>query len=362
MPGVPGEEDVSVEPDNLEDFDNQEEPDLTIDHHTLLDNSLTMAARAIKAIDLPEFSGDRTSDKLGPRAWVTRIDQLRSIVNQGAPAEQPRWSDEATASYAALALKGKAGQWYNILAEERSAPTTWDGENGLKSVFLARFHHVCTLAEESAIEDSLTQEPNEAVKDFYDRVKSGTLTLMENFATLENVPASLVAATKLKEVQELSRSDAYQFMVKRRFIQGLLKPIKTQVVVQDLTKLADIVSFASRVEASFANDKKASVPPPAINAIQREPPEDKKEDAGSSLDAFIELIKGRLGERRKPRTNTSAQLKCWYCNIPGHREADCYKKKGDDRRNVHNPRPGSKRASESKQANEIQGQVDTLNW
>lgn len=349
--------------------------------------------RSIKAIDVPEYAGDPSLDKLQARAWAQRIDQLRDIANQGIEnAENHRWTDGATAQYASMALKGKAGQWYNILVERGQAPAGWAGNEGLKKIFLDRFHHKATLAEESAIEDALIQEDKEPVRDFFDRVQAGVLTIMESYTEL-TIAAGVLAAAQAAPIIQTARRNAYEFFVRRKFIHGLQKAIKAQVVVQNPETLQDMVDLAVRVEASFSNERKAKLPLPEVSAISsKEAKSDQQAktenpEGATSLDQFVDLVKARLNKPNNGSANRGARqrqgnrgnrgggrggaarssgqgaaaLVCFYCDRPYHTEANCYAKKRDAQNGVYNPAPGSRRAQSNAVSTPNTQQVHQVN-
>ena len=113
-----------------------------------------------KALELPVFKGDESEDQMTGQDFITRVDFAQKIGE---------WSNENTARYVCLRLRGKAWAWISgAISEEQPWVSTW---TQLKKEFTQRWVPSKTVSEKVALRHSLMQKGDETVLDFYDRVK-----------------------------------------------------------------------------------------------------------------------------------------------------------------------------------------------
>jgi len=347
---------------------------------------MAQAARAeerrnIRGVDVPEWTNDPDVDRLGARGWTQRIEICKTIG---------LWTSETTAQYAGMALKGDAGEWYQGLLDRNPPPyeaTHWDDETlaagivdnaenranlrkGLKSKFLSWFDYEVSLADRSAIMDSLVQKDNESVRRFHDRCVNGGHLLCQDFPELQDVPrapegAGAAAAPWpfLATVQTQHSSIAFNWTMRNIFLHGLRDSIKKEVIAKDPTTMEELLKAAITVEKSLvAVDKKmkGKAPLPEIHAVMTEDVATTPDQATeqNKFEELVNLIKGSFNRpnnsgrgrgrgrgSNRGRGPQGGDSRCYYCHRPNHMALECRAKKDDVAKGQYKPWPGSKWAN-----------------
>ena len=318
-----------------------------------------------KAIEIPIFNGT-SKDSMSTRAWIHYVERCKRIAN---------WTDDKTAEYAQLALREIAADWIENLTEARNADI--DSWPTFKALFEARFHKKATLAERTVIKASLTQNKNESIQDFYDRVDSGNYILDENWPPLAE------GATAAQITQDANaKASHHKVNVFNDFLQGMNPEIRAQVVLQNPTTLVELQSVAVQVESALSNKKKQlevaeismpsplkSNPGPSMVAAVETTAEKSTIDM-NDLKVCVDFVKSQMskdqnkgsnnrgrgqnnyrgnntrrgfrgysrGFRGNSRNNGRRNLECYYCGGSAHISTTCEDRLEDQKNGIYNPR------------------------
>ena len=299
-----------------------------------------------RVLDLPVFKDEPGS--ISAQNFITRVDYASKIGN---------WTDANTARYVILALQGKALTWIQILIHEGSpALESWEA---LKPLFEARFHCARTMCEKAALRLSLVQKDSESVLDFLDRCRAA-----------EDI---LVSGIPVPNAQKAVFQLFYNNDVILNFVSGLRPAIQERVIDAGGDSLDAIKDSAIRAERALEAKRPTTF---------KKGHEISKLDFGSVLKAedadeeppttdelreavlFLRQKRGKSGGQQQRQQNrpplgqqrpatfkrqTATQLKCWFCEKPGHRERDCFKRQ---RENVPARGPPQERQQELRELRE----------
>jgi hypothetical protein len=279
-----------------------------------------------RVLDLPMF--DDGPGSISAQNFITRVDYARKIGN---------WSDANTARYVILALQGKALTWVQILINEDSAAL--DSWKALKPLFKARFHCARTMCEKAALRLSLVQKESESVLDFLDRCRAAEDILMSGVPVPEGAD---------KVVFQLF----YNNDVILNFVSGLKPAIQERVIDAGGDSLETIKESAIRAERALETKRPSTfkkgieISKLDLEVVSQHGDEDPPDD--DEIREAVLFLRQRRGktkprqqnqrnQQRNPTTRrippTSQEPKrliCWYCDKPGHREQDCFKRQREN--------------------------------
>ncbi|GFU61391.1 hypothetical protein TNCV_3404791 [Trichonephila clavipes] len=152
--------------------------------------------------------------------------------------------------------------------------------------------------------------------------------------------------------QSTAVRNANDQLLQSRFISGLRNDIRRFVLARDPLNLDESISAALIEEQNMklnqiANDERSGLSPSQTeNSVL------------SALTNRLEEINLRVGRLQEASSVTTRKtggeifnrretvFKCFYCGIQGHRQAECRKKKPDDRSATYQPSPRRSAASD----------------
>ena len=334
-------------------------------------------------IKIPYYDPEKPG--LSPRAWLAYVELARKSTGlkdveyeekkggEGADKDLivkkkkkvSNWTDEQTCTNAMIMLQGEAARWIeNILEKQLEEMRSWAK---FKKSFKDRFVRALTLTEKLSLRD-LKMTSTESCRAFYDRCTNNmnlfyddeweTLTVG---ATSEAFPKIGVVSEDHKEMSAEAFEKARNMELKLAFASGLREAIKKQVLFQDTTTMATILSVAQRVESGLKEIKKADIA--GVNL--------DKSDTEDDVNVGAVNFKKKKGQFNNNNNNKGGGKKggqgglhCFYCLKPGHFKQKCMtrandQKKGIYRSNINSPQKkakvGSVDADEEEESEEDEG-------
>lgn len=325
--------------------------------------------RLLDLTKIPTFSGNSSTDLFNAEQWVQRIDRSRLAGN---------WNDDQTMAFVLNALRLEALLWYDSCARSKISTTVWAE---FKIGFLSAYSKTRTCRTATVNLADLNQGHIESVNTFYTRVIKAVNDLQalrnENYAIPANpwVP-ELAAIPELMAADVAHRAKGILYLVKfgatdqldhlaqHLFVSNLRPAIRDQLLRTPPTSLIDAYNKAKDLESIFVNPAK----PLALPLMAVAPPAATDADGNDLLDAdmaslaeqgvapasieaiqrkFNQIRTGRPSQQQRP-TYTSQQrsgnsqpntgnsnnpfkdMICRYCNIKGHGQKDCRKRKREN--------------------------------
>lgn len=304
------------------------------------------------------FDPDSPSSRLNAKSWVNLVERARNGVGNDATGA-PKISNKELASKAIMMLRGTAALWSDNLVEEDLDPNPLDDWRLFKTAFLARFYAKATLSERTALMRSLSQKPSETVIQFLDRVKQAHYIFYENWPSLQDS-----ATNAEKAADKAAKKKSLEMHISQSFINGLYDDIREHVLMQESNNLATLLTIAQRIEASKKTKPKLQV---ASTSVLPNPDDFECPAHKASVDAVNRYNlsqrgnpgrgRGRgfrnrgQGQSNRPRFTGT----CPYCQKIGHKLAQCFTKRNDERRKAENVQP---QAAKSYQAATVEANDD----
>ncbi|GFV60057.1 uncharacterized protein TNCV_874641 [Trichonephila clavipes] len=279
------------------------------------DSLLTQtASEKFNLIDLiPMYDG---SESLGIRRF---LDKINDVANLG------KWSNDEKVTILKLKLAGIAEEFF--LSDPTHSHLT--EYNDIARILIKRFEKAVLLSTHLQLFSSCIQGSSESVQEFAARInKLGTQIFQSG-----------------NSAQSTAVRNANDQLLQSRFISGLRNDIRRFVLARDPLNLDESISAALIEEQNMklnqiANDERSGLSPSQTeNSVL------------SALTNKLEEINLRVGRLQEASSVTARKtggeffnrretvFKCFYCGIQGHRQAECRKKKRDDRSANYQP-PG----------------------
>ncbi|GFU45067.1 uncharacterized protein TNCV_4235541 [Trichonephila clavipes] len=264
------------------------------------------ASEKFNLIDLiPMYDG---SESLGIRRF---LDKINDVANLG------KWSNDEKVTILKLKLAGIAEEFF--LSDPTQSQFT--EYNDIARILIKRFEKAVPLSTRLQLFSSCIQDSSESVQEFAARInKLGTQIFQSG-----------------NSAQSTTVRNANDQLLQSRFISGLRNDIRRFVLARDPLNLDESISAALIEEQNMklnqiANDERSGLSPSQTeNSVL------------SALTNRLEEINLRVGRLQEASSVTARKtggeffnrretvFKCFYCGIQEHRQAECRKKKRDDR-------------------------------
>ena len=270
-------------------------------------------------------------------AWCTRLEMVASSAG---------WSSKVQAANAALALTpgSPADRWFQVVKDD-DAVKDWPG---FKARFLKEFMPEESVMEKISLLNSMTQEKNERVSDFKNKLtgkmekfKSGMETMWaeDKYTTPETATAAL------KGHREMVLGDVIDYLSRLMFVSGLEKDLQLDVAKSSATTLEEMVEVARKSETAFAAVRGGKKQTKSINAIEDERQSGSVKEqiaalVAAELDARAKGSKGAGGNGTKSKKKKAfdvSKVGCYYCLEYGHFSSDCERRKKDRDADIWRP-------------------------
>ncbi|GFW78871.1 hypothetical protein TNCV_2058921 [Trichonephila clavipes] len=253
------------------------------------------------------------------RTWVLEIGYME-LINQLS-----KWSNDEKVTILKLKLAGIAEEFF--LSDPTHSHLT--EYNDIARILIKRFEKAVPLSTRLQLFSSCIQGSSESVQEFAARInKLGTQIFQSG-----------------NSAQNTAVRNANDQLLQSRFISGLRNDICRFVLARDPMNLDESISAALIEEQNMklnqiANDERFGLSPSQTgNSVI------------SALTNKLEEINFRVGRLQEASSVTGRKtggdffnrretvFKCFYCGIQGHRQAECRKKKRDERTANYQP-PG----------------------
>ncbi|GFX53325.1 uncharacterized protein TNCV_363181 [Trichonephila clavipes] len=257
-------------------------------------------------IDLiPMYDG---GESLGIRRFLEKIND---VANLG------KWSNDEKVTILKLKLAGIAEEFF--LSDPTHSHLT--EYNDIARILINRFEKAVPLSTRLQLFSSCIQGSSESVQEFAARInKLGTQIFQSG-----------------NSAQNTAVRNANDQLLQSRFISGLRNDIRRFVLARDPLNLDESISAALIEEQNMklnqiANDERSGLSPSQT-----------ENSVISALTNKLEEINLRVGRLQEVSSVTARKtggdffnrretvFKCFYCGIQGHRQAECKKKKRDER-------------------------------
>jgi len=336
--------------------------------------ALINAGRQVDLSRIPLWSANKEKDSFTAEQWIERIQKARVAGN---------WTEPATMSYVFNAMRGDALTWYDALPTLGYNNEEW---NSFKEAFLRTYGTTRTVRTAALNLSDIRQAANEPAAKYIARVIK-IITDLKAMAP-EHIPepaqpwtaavsavadfVALTAAQKSEQQQRLLQHgsrDAYNRLGMQLFIAGLKPLLRTELMKSNpdnMREAFDAVLDAERIiaEPNKSGHQRAVVAPVNDEGDLEEDdrdgddPEEGDEDADvvrlAAIQQRAKLLKKKIAHKNKKKNNQGQQQKagqqqkqsgsppnsnsssngqagekdkCRYCNRPGHRQANCFKRK-----------------------------------
>jgi len=334
--------------------------------------ALINAGRQVDLSRIPLWSANKEKDSFTAEQWIERIQKARVAGN---------WTEPATMSYVFNAMRGDALMWYDALPTLGYNNEEW---NSFKEAFLRTYGTTRTVRTAALNLSDIRQAANEPAAKYIARVIK-IITDLKAMAP-EQIPepaqpwtaavlaaedfVALTAAQKSEQQQRLLQHgsrDAYNRLGMQLFIAGLKPLLRTELMKSNpdnMREAFDAVLDAERIiaEPNKSGHQRAIMAPIKDDGEREEDEgedvehEEGDEDADevqlAAINQKAKLLKKRIANKAKkkngqgqaqktgqqhkqgsnpPNSNNNGQNgdkeKCRYCNKPGHRQANCFKRK-----------------------------------
>ncbi|GFS85417.1 uncharacterized protein TNCV_2803321 [Trichonephila clavipes] len=252
-------------------------------------------------------------------AYVGSWKKINDVANLG------KWSNDEKVTILKLKLAGIAEEFF--LSDPTHSHLT--EYNDIARVLITRFEKAVPLSTRLQLFSSCIQGSSESVQEFAARInKLGTQIFQSG-----------------NSAQNTAVRNANDQLLQSRFISGLRNDIRRFVLARDPINLEESINAALIEEQNvklnqIANDERSGLSPSQTetsvilaltNKLQEINLRVERSQEASSVTA--RKTGGDLFSRRE------TVFKCFYCGFQGHRQAECRKKKMDERRANYQP-PG----------------------
>ncbi|GFV83578.1 hypothetical protein TNCV_5120681 [Trichonephila clavipes] len=201
------------------------------------------------------------------------------------------------------------------------------------SILIKRFEKAVPLSTRLQLFSSCIQGSSESVQEFAARINKLGTQIFQSGNTAQNTAVR----------------NANDQLLQSRFISGLRNDIRRFVLARDPLNLDESISAAlieerNRKLNQIANDERSGLFPSQTETL-----------VISALTNKLERINLRVGRLQEASSVTARKtggdlfnrretvFKCFYCGIQGHGQAECKKKKWDERRANYQPPPEKRR-------------------
>jgi hypothetical protein len=239
-------------------------------------------------LKLPTFSGGLEKDDLSPLDFVERIEAYCKATKRDA-------NDECNEMH--LALRGNATIWWRTLRRRGIDTGKWPE---VKKEFLQTYAPTITGQTAHAI-GQLEQKSSETVNDYFGR--------------LDQIIEEMMSAVTLANKDQAGGETVRNHMQKYLFIGGLKEPIRTDVLKETTTTLAQALKEASKSELIHKKQGK-------IFSLDDDMEENQDLDLDEDEIAAINHRRMRMGKRPFRKRNPT-DIKCYNCNKRGHISKNC---------------------------------------
>ena len=279
-----------------------------------------MAAANDRNVRLVDFTGEGMSIL----EWTQHVDLCRTAA---------AWTDAQTAERAKLHISGKARTWLqNQILAQTPGIAAWfppipnDGGRppNLKTLLIERFLQANTPSEQARLRQSLTQQADEDVACFRDRV------VAIQFALDQNLPVAF------REGQKVAYDLVHMEQVLTNFIVGLRPDIATHVTTLNVMTMQDAFKAAVSFEQA-TKAKKGKVNAMSQGKDQGSSAEQPEELANRIAAIVLGQIRGRgRGQGRgRGRGSMNSTPFCPYCGFVNHTIEECNIRKKDIKAGIH---------------------------
>ncbi|GFV50688.1 retrovirus-related Pol polyprotein from transposon 17.6 [Trichonephila clavipes] len=275
------------------------------------------ASEKFNLIDLiPMYDG---GESLGIRRFLEKI---KDVANLG------KWSNDEKVTILKLKLAGIAEEFF--LSDPTHSQLT--EYNDIARILTGRFEKAVHLSTRLQLFSSSIQGPSESVQEFAARInKLGTQIFQSG-----------------NSAQNTAVRNANDQLLQSRFISGLRNDIRRFVLSRDPLNLDESINAALIEEQNMKLNQIASEERSGLSSAQTENP------VLSALADRLEEINLRVGRLQEASSVTARKsggnsfnrrenvFKCFYCGIQGHRQAECRRRRRDERAARYQP-PGETR-------------------
>ena len=285
-----------------------------------------------KGAKYPTPPGERT-EQFEVRDWCRRVETIAKSAN---------WSQEVTASHAALALvPGSPAENWLRLKQKAGEAGTW---LTFKADILDRFSPPVTATQRVAMIRSMRQEKTERVEDFKNRLQLQFECLQEGVdKSIQSIWGTLEDDDPKKEIVDKTSTAAMEYVLQCLFLAGLQDRFVVDITKSGATKLKDMVEVAKRSEvaacpsagriASITTEEKAAG---ATEEEQRPITRSEIKQMIAAMGKTPERKEGKQNRKQKSAEKTrSTDVVCYYCFTKGHTTKACKALTADRRDGIH---------------------------
>ena len=278
----------------------------------------TVTVKEAKHMKIPLFYGRADGkDEISAEDLIDRIEALVRATGKG---------DDVAIQELYLALREDAVKWYKSLPMQGVDIKKWAD---VKKQFLADYHFKIPGSVAYKLE-ALKQRSNERVIDFFSRVNEE----IEHF--MEGVPSRAQTAA-------IETRTHFQ---KAIFIAGLREELKSSILTDKEARKTLLSARSAAQTMEYVETAKRRTTTNPVMAMQETEMEidqigqDATEDDEFDEDeiSLINRYRNRVGKRpfrgRGGRGGTRFTGKCYNCDRPGHRSAECRQPKRNGVRSV----------------------------
>lgn len=297
---------------------------------------------------LPVWFGDPAKDAFRPEDWWRRFELAAAAAG---------WNWQQIQAYFDQALRGPAIKWYRYVT--RANPPA--NINDIKRLFLNDYGRTAT-ARTSVAQLKVTQKPGEKVRDYNANVQQAmdeielsvdpmpVPALDQIFVGLPNdvvIPDARLDYMRgqYTRIATLGYQRLYNTLFRNIFIDGLLTPIREEVIRRNPPTMDEAYEFAKQAERdldlkSSLSSHTPSQPLADVHAFTRRP---ARPPGGGS--APSNATRPKIGA-------PSPNVTCYYCNKRGHVQKDCFKRQREKGAYKPGPRTSVKEVEETPSTSE----------
>ncbi|GFS90482.1 hypothetical protein TNCV_4096911 [Trichonephila clavipes] len=274
------------------------------------------ASEKFNLIDLiPMYDG---GESLGIRRFLEKIND---VANLG------KWSKAEKVTILKLKLAGIAEEFF--LSDPTHSHLT--EFHDIARVLISRFERTVPLSTRLQLFSSCIQGSSESVQEFAARINKLRTQIFQSSNTAQNMQVR----------------NANDQLLQSRFISGLRNDIRRFVLARDPNNLEESINAALIEEQNVKLNQIANDERNGLSPLQTET------SVISALTNKLEEINLRV-ERLQEASSVTARktggglfrrretvFKCYYCGLEGHRQAECRKKRMDERKANYQPPRGN---------------------